>query len=268
MAELFGFRRKCLVQPGAEFQSLRWLFRWRSVGVPQEQLSTLQCSKHAAGKHRPAGNQGAQCAYCSEYLKLTAVGSVVAVIGASLCCIGPLMALLLGAGGLAAAAGLEKWRPLFLGVTFALLVAAWYLMYRKPKGEGCVQGPACEAKGRGTASRRVVWLATVVAIGLAALPLYAGVLARLLQPGRPAGSAPANGAALRVRITSMDCAACAVSIERMLAKAEGVARAKVSFKTKEAVIEYDPARISPDKIVEVIKETGFKAEPLTKNEKP
>lgn len=69
-------------------------------------------------------------------------------------------------------------------------------------------------------------------------------------------------------MASMDCAACAVSIEQTLAKAEGVSRAEVSFKTKEGVIEYDPARISSNRIVEVINETGFKAEPLANKEKP
>ena len=199
--------------------------------------------------------------------KLTAVGSVVAAFGASLCCIGPLVALLLGAGSLAAASGMEKWRPVFLGLTFALLAVAWYLVYRRPKAEGCGEAAACEARGKGTASRRILWVSTVVAIALAALPLYAGALARLLQPGRPPGSAAASVAALRVRIASMDCTACAVGIERMLAKTEGVARADIDFKTKEGVIEYDPARISPNRIVEVINETGFKAEPVAKKEK-
>lgn len=44
--------------------------------------------------------------------------------------------------------------------------------------------------------------------------------------------------------------------------------AVVVFKTKEGVIEYDAARISPERIVGVINETGFKAEPLNKKGKP
>jgi len=35
---------------------------------------------------------------------------------------------------------------------------------------------------------------------------------------------------------------------------------------KEAVIEYDPARLSPDKIVAAIDKTGFKAEPLERKQ--
>ena len=60
-------------------------------------------------------------------------GSVFAAVTASLCCIGPLLAALVGAGGFAAASSFEKWRPLFLAISFVLLAAAWFLIYRKPK---------------------------------------------------------------------------------------------------------------------------------------
>ena len=195
--------------------------------------------------------------------KLTAVGSVIAAVAASICCIGPLVAVTLGVGSLAAASGLQKWRPLFLGVTFVLLGVAWYLTYRKPKAQGCAEGTPCAATPGAKGGKFVLWIATALAVALAALPLYAGAVARLLHPegAGPARSAGANVATLKVKVPSMDCAACAVNIQRALRKEEGVARAEVIFKTKEAVIEYDPARISPDRIVKVINETGFKAEP-------
>jgi len=49
-----------------------------------------------------------------------------------------------------------------------------------------------------------------------------------------------------------------------LVKEDGIARADVVFKTKEAVIEYDAAKISPREIIAVIDETGFKAESATR----
>src|SRR6266446_5950896 len=106
--------------------------------------------------------------------KVSALGSVVAAIAASLCCIGPLVAVLLGAGSLAAASGLQRWRPAFLGVTFVLLAVAWYLTYRKPKAEACGEGAACAARPAAKGSKVALWIATVLAIALAALPLYAG----------------------------------------------------------------------------------------------
>ena len=200
--------------------------------------------------------------------KLTALGSVAAAIGASICCIGPLAAATLGAGSLVAASGLRTWRRLLLGVTFVLLGVAWYLRYRKARAEGCAERTACTARPGAKGGKVVLWFATGVAIGLAALPLYAGAVARLLHPegAGPARSAGANVASMKVKIPGMDCAACAVNIERTLRKVEGVGRTEVVFKTKEAVIEYDPARISPERIFAVIDETGFKAERLEKKQ--
>ena len=111
-------------------------------------------------------------------------------------------------------------------------------------------------------------IATALAFALAAFPLYAAAVGRLLHPegAGPVRSAGANAATLKVKIASMDCAACAVNIQRALRKEEGVARAEVVFKTKEAMIEYDPARTSPERIVAVIDETGFKAEPLERKQ--
>ena len=79
--------------------------------------------------------------------KATLGGSILAAITASLCCIGPLVAVALGASGFAASAVFEKWRPVFLDVTFALLALAWYLTYRKPKTT-CEEGSACATKPR------------------------------------------------------------------------------------------------------------------------
>ena len=201
--------------------------------------------------------------------KLASVGSLLAAIAASSCCIGPLVALVLGVGGAAATSRLQTWRPVFLAVTFVLLAVAWYLTYRQPNAEACGEAATCAARRSGKSGKFVLWAGTVLAIALAAVPLYAGVVARFLhaEEARPAEAAGGTGATLKVRIPSMDCAACAVNIQRALRKEEGVARAEVIFKTKEAVIEYDPARISPDRIVKVINETGFKAEPLAKKEK-
>lgn len=158
--------------------------------------------------------------------KVSALGSVVAAIAASVCCIGPLVAVLLGTGSLAAASGLQKWRPVFLGMTFVLLAVAWYLTHRKPKVEAGEEGAACAVKPAAKGSKVVLWIATILAIGLAALPLYAGTVAWLFRPHGPAPTrgAGANVATLRVKIASMDCAACAVNIQRTLAKEDGVVR--------------------------------------------
>jgi len=65
----------------------------------------------------------------------------------------------------------------------------------------------------------------------------------------------------------MDCGACAVGIQAKLNKQDGIHGAKVDFATKTAVIRFNPAKLSAEKITALIDETGFKAEPAAPSQK-
>jgi hypothetical protein len=120
-------------------------------------------------------------------------GSVLAAITSSLCCVGPLVAGALGAGGFAAAARFEKWRPLFLLLTFALLARAWYMTCRKPEA-ACREGAPCSA---GTAllkrGKAALWLATVFVLAAAAFPVFSSVFFRGRGPVCCAAAAAMDG---------------------------------------------------------------------------
>jgi mercuric ion transport protein len=198
--------------------------------------------------------------------KVSMFGSVLAAIAASGCCIGPLVAVALGAGGFAASAVFEKWRPVFLGVTFTLLGLAWYLSYRKPKA-ACEQGPACATVAVSKWNKVVLLFATAFVVAAAAFPSVASALLRASRSGSEACCAPpiatkAASVVLRARIPAMDCAACALNIESVLKKQAGVEQARVRFDTKEAVVQYDNTKVSPEKLITAIDQTGFKAEPV------
>lgn len=197
----------------------------------------------------------------AEKGKLALGASVLSAIAASLCCIGPLVSLLLGLGGFAAASVLAKWRPLFLVASLASLALAWYLTYRKPKTQ-CSSGASCAARPARNWNKVVLWVATVAVIVTTAFPIYSGAIARWLQAVRPAESSDHGEpvATLKVRIPSMDCAACAASIQGKLQRESGVESAKVSFDTKDAVVQYDPQKTSPRRIIKAINQTGFKAQ--------
>jgi len=186
-------------------------------------------------------------------------GSILAAITASLCCIGPLVAVALGAGGFAASAVFEKWRPVFLGVTLVLLALAWYLTYRKSKA-ACEEGSACATKPVAKWNKVLLWLATGVVLVTAAFPSLSSAIFGGIQRPTSAVVAGPNSAILKVKIPSMDCAACAASIEAKLRKQSGIENAEVSYDTKEAVVQYDATKLSPEKIIAAIDEAGFKAE--------
>jgi len=60
-------------------------------------------------------------------------------------------------------------------------------------------------------------------------------------------------------LKGMSCASCANTIEKALGKAPGVSNASVNFATKTATVRYDAAATSPEKLVGVVKETGYDA---------
>ena len=60
-------------------------------------------------------------------------------------------------------------------------------------------------------------------------------------------------------LKGMTCASCANTIERALSKVPGVSKASVNFATKTATVRYAAAATSPEKLVEVVKETGYDA---------
>jgi len=202
----------------------------------------------------------------SETLRKTSLGgSLLAAITASLCCIGPLVAVALGASGFATAGFFTKWRPLLLAVTFVLLGLAWFLTFRKPKQQ-CADG-SCSTKPVARWNKIILVFATAVVLVSAAFPNLSSVILRKdTATGKSVNVAGAE--VLKVRISSMDCAACAGSIRKTLSAEAGVRRADVSFDTKDAVVYYDANRISREEVIATINKTGFKAEPLIETKEP
>ncbi|WP_447601335.1 heavy metal translocating P-type ATPase [Nitrospira sp. Nam80] len=64
-----------------------------------------------------------------------------------------------------------------------------------------------------------------------------------------------------IAVSGMTCAACQGRVQRALEKEDGVAAASVNLMLKNAVITYDPAATSPDRLVSAIRRTGYDAAP-------
>ena len=60
-------------------------------------------------------------------------------------------------------------------------------------------------------------------------------------------------------IAGLRCGACAVGIELVLAKKKGIKSAKVSLNERMAVVEYDPAIVTPSEIAKVVNDLGYMA---------
>lgn len=210
-------------------------------------------------------------------------GAVVAAFLASLCCIGPLLFVLLGVGTFGAATYFEKARPFLMGGSVLLLAVAFYWVYFRRSEESCAPGEACATKTVSRASRIGLWVASVAVLAFAALPYFAGPLAAKIgekkpaseqaaqteqedccvarTPGAAATTAPLKPAAgmetATFKVEGMTCVSCETTIKLALERAPGVERAEVSYDRSEAVVEYDPRKTTPAALRNTINSTGY-----------
>lgn len=107
----------------------------------------------------------------------TTSGSVLAgaaaAIGASACCAGPLLLVVLGIGGAwgSRLVALEAYQPFFLAAALAFFGFAFYRLYRKQ--DECAPGETCAAPVVRRRQRVTFWVVAVIAAALMAFPLYA-----------------------------------------------------------------------------------------------
>lgn len=108
---------------------------------------------------------------------LNAKGSLVAgtlaAIGASVCCVGPLVLLALGIGGawIGNLTAFEPYRPLFIGLTLLFLALAFRKLYLVP--QACAPGTQCVNPQATRRQRLVFWTVAVLLLGLLAVPWFA-----------------------------------------------------------------------------------------------
>ncbi|WP_373877912.1 mercuric transporter MerT family protein [Pseudomonas turukhanskensis] len=101
------------------------------------------------------------------------VAGVLAAIGASVCCVGPLVLLALGIGGtwVGNLTVMEPYRPFFIGLTLLFLGLAFRKLYLVP--QVCAPGTACADPRTLTRQRLVFWIVAGLLLGLLAVPWFA-----------------------------------------------------------------------------------------------
>jgi len=101
------------------------------------------------------------------------VGGTLTAIGASLCCVGPLVLVSVGLGGawVSSLTAFEPVRPIFMLATVALVGAAYWKLYRAP--EVCKPDEACADPRVRSRQRTIFWAMLIVVVPLLAFPWYA-----------------------------------------------------------------------------------------------
>jgi mercuric ion transport protein len=101
------------------------------------------------------------------------IAGILSAIGASICCVGPLVLLALGVSGawIGSLTALEPYRPIFVGLTLLFLGFAFYRLYLvRP---ACSRESACANPRTLRRQRAAFWIVTVLVLGLIAVPWVA-----------------------------------------------------------------------------------------------
>jgi mercuric ion transport protein len=101
------------------------------------------------------------------------IAGILSAIGASICCVGPLVLLALGVSGawISSLTALEPYRPIFFGLALLFLGCAFYRLYLvRP---ACSPESACANPSTLKRRRLGFWFVALLVIGLIAVPWFA-----------------------------------------------------------------------------------------------
>jgi mercuric ion transport protein len=101
------------------------------------------------------------------------IASAVAAVGASVCCVGPLVLLMLGVSGswIGSLTAMEPFRPYLIGVTLLFLGLAFRKLYLVP--QPCAPDSTCANPTALKRQRITFWIVAMLLLGLLAVPWFA-----------------------------------------------------------------------------------------------
>ena len=107
--------------------------------------------------------------------KVGLIGGALAAIGASVCCLGPLVLVSIGVGS-AWVSNLKALAPYFWVFILAALGFtgfAWYKIYRAPAGAQCEPGTLCAIPQTNRVYRAMFWVVSALVLLALVFPYFA-----------------------------------------------------------------------------------------------
>ncbi len=172
---------------------------------------------------------------------------------ASLCCIGPIVLLMIGSTSIGLFSVFEPIRPIFAVLSVVLLVYAYFKLFRKDRVACCNTEDSKQAL---TKQKQILMAITPFVFVLLAFPYFIGV-------SHLSNSNDQTGIKSEWFIEGMTCGGCAAGMEGSLAATDGMNFCKVSYENGTMLCYTDESKISIDDILELVSSNGFKAIPKT-----
>jgi mercuric ion transport protein len=106
---------------------------------------------------------------------IAALAGVVAAIGSTLCCAGPLVAVAVGMSSAGIAPLFEPLRPFFILAAVAAIGSGFVVLHREER-KACHAGAVCASPLARRRMKQVLWVATAIAIPLLTFPYWSALI--------------------------------------------------------------------------------------------
>lgn len=177
-----------------------------------------------------------------------------AAVTASLCCITPVAAFLVGISGAASTfSWIEPFRPYLTGLTILLLGFAWYQKLKPQWDPDC----ACEENPSFWQTKGFLGIVTVLAALLLAFPYYSDAFFPNQNNQKVVYVQESQIQTITLNIEGMTCTGCEASVETAANGVEGVLEADASYDSGQATVKYDKSKTDGEAITAAINKTGF-----------
>lgn len=178
-------------------------------------------------------------------------GTIGAALLASSCCIGPVLFAILGLGAFGAGSLLERFRPIFIVLTFLILGIAFYLTYRK-RTISCADG-LCEVHGVSKWNKLTLWAITIFALTFLTFPEWSPILLNAQT------EVSTMNQTVTLNVSGMTCGGCALTVQKALETVPGVKSSAVDFETGTASVSVGASIPSSQSLISAVETAGYKA---------
>ena len=192
-----------------------------------------------------------------------------AAVAASACCTIPLALVSLGIGGawIGSLTALAPYRWIFVTLALGALAYAGYNEWRLSRRPDC----DCETAFSSTTRRSLLGVGALAVVAIVVSPWLLGVspsgatqqaqAAATNSQQAEASATPASFQQVVLTVDGMTCAACPKTVKTALEGVEGVYSAEATFEPPEAVVRFDPDKVTVEELTRATKNAGYPSEP-------
>jgi|Deesub1362A_J573_1020465.scaffolds.fasta_scaffold00018_153 copper chaperone CopZ len=185
------------------------------------------------------------------------LGGLSGTLVSSICCIIPLILLIIGVG-VTAGLAISQYRPYFI-LAGTVFIGAYIFLHIRQKAVRCSCGykEMIKREEKFISATLLTFITGLLIINFLVIPFITGIVVTResfsIADGVYQNSTSENLRAVRLSIDGMSCESCAGIIKDKLMKEDGIIRVDISYKEKGGIVIFDPAYTSVDRIVEAIK---------------